>query len=46
MWHSYLVLTSGFFFAPRRLEDDTFIDNTLTALPLLQSAKAFFSFSA
>ena len=42
---SYLVLTSGFFFAPQRTEDDTFVDSKLTALSLFQSAKAFLSFS-
>ena len=39
---SYLVLLSGFYFAPQRTEDDTFVDNVLTSLPLFQSIKTFF----
>ncbi|THG97790.1 hypothetical protein EW026_g4276 [Hermanssonia centrifuga] len=38
---SYLVLASGFFFAPNRTEDDPFISDTLTTLPFIESVKAF-----
>lgn len=41
--HSYLVLVSGFYFAPQRTEDDTLVGNALTSLPLVQSAQAFFN---
>ncbi|KAJ3559485.1 hypothetical protein NM688_g317 [Phlebia brevispora] len=40
---SYLVLASGFFFAPQRTEDDTFVGSSLTSLSFFQSFKAFFS---
>ncbi|GJE91758.1 calcium/proton exchange-like protein [Phanerochaete sordida] len=39
---SYLVLLAGFYYAPQRTEDDTFV-GSLTALPLLQSFQAFFT---
>ena len=39
---SYIVLVSGFYFAPQRQEDDSLV-GSLTSLPLMQSMQAFFT---
>ncbi|KAI0345719.1 hypothetical protein BDW22DRAFT_1411802 [Trametopsis cervina] len=40
---SYLVLTSGFYFAPQRTEDDPFV-GSLAQLSVVQSVQAFFAY--
>ncbi|KAI0086590.1 hypothetical protein BDY19DRAFT_894663 [Irpex rosettiformis] len=40
---SYLVLVSGFYFAPQRTEEDPFL-GAIQQLPVIQSVQAFFTF--